>query len=318
MRFSVRTCVIVLGLGWGCSEVPIEPSIDPTELRADLTVVRTVFAAPVVRSAGFFFGVPASPPPGGPLIPDSLLGKTLTWNCATQSYEVSAETGAPANGVRLRLYQLAANGPIACPTIAIGYLDLLDVSAGGTRAARVTATGPAGGVGYRFVDYTITRELADSTRSWSASGFVSDGHERVVFELTSAFNSETFNSVSTTQLDDPARDFHATLEESAQMGVDTYYDTVDLILRKADLTLELKGSNGWANTFQSWDEVVTVNRGVFARVQGQLSRSDPTITPPRLTNEERQLVLDVVHTPGVLRSDLGRVLAVAQRLVNAR
>jgi hypothetical protein len=314
MRLSVRTVAIVLALGWGCTDTPLEPSADPTRLRADLAAIQTIFAAPIVRSAGFFFNVPALPAPSGPPIPDSLLGKTLAWDCAAQAYAVTAETGAPVNGVRLHLYRLAANGPIACPATLIGQLDLFDYSVAGTRALRVTATGNSGGD--PFVDYTLWRDLADSSRASTANGFVSDGHERLAFQWTSGYVGEAYTTVSTTQVYDSARDFRALVEESAQHGVDTYYDDVDVTLRKNDLTLELKGSTGWFNTYSSWDEVVTVDSVFFARVWGHMTRGGPTIAPPRLTNEERQLVLDVVKTPGVLRSGLGRVLAIAQRLLN--
>ncbi len=317
MRLSVRAFAIVLLFGWGCTDVPIEPSTDPTTLRADLAVVQTVFAAPVVRSAGFFFNVPALPAPGGPLIPDSLLGKTLAWDCASQAYAVTADAGAPMNGMRLRLYELAANGLIACPARPIGQLDLVELQvAAASRALRVTATGMSDGD--PFVDYTLARGLTDSVGTWTAGGFVSDGRDRLAFQLTEAFDFDTYTSASTTQVDDSARDCHAALEESAQHGVDTYYDEVGVALRKNDLTLQLQGSSAWANTLQSWDEVVTVNSVFFARVQGHMVHGGPTITPPTLTNEERHLVLDVVNTPGVVGSGLGSVLGVALRLVNAR
>ncbi len=309
----MRRFVVAVALVWGCSEVPTGPAPDPTMLRADLAAVRSVFDAPVVRSAGFFFNVSAlsAPRAGQPLVPDSLLGRTFAWSCAAQAYALSAETGAPVNGVRLRLYQLAASGAIQCPITPIGQLDLFDVSIAATRAVRVTATGTSGD---SLVDYTLTRGLTDSVST--ASGFVSDGHERLVFQWTEAFGV-THSSAVTTAVDDSARDFHATLQESAQMGVDTYADDVDLTLRKTDLTLELKGSSAWSNTYGSWHEVVTVDSVLFARVEGDMTQGGPTVMPPRLTNEQRQLVLDVVNTPGVLRSALGRVFDIARRLVGA-
>ena len=319
MRPSVLGFAIVLVFGSACSENPTAPPFDQSRLSADLAAVRDVLAAPVVRSVGYlFFGTPLPRPAAGePLIPDSLLGKTLTWSCATHSYAVSADTGAPQNGVRLRLYQLAYNGAIECPTTVIGQVDVLEIQAeGAARAVRMTATGMSGGD--LLVDFIVARGLTDPFGTSTANGFVSDGHERVGFQSTSGYNSTTHASVSTTQVDDSARDFYETLDESAQNGVDTYSDAVDLALRNADHTLELTGTANWFNTYRSWDEVVTVDRLPFAKVGGQMvpGGDQPTITPAGLTSEQRQLVLDVVNTPAVLGTGLGNVLAIARRLVD--
>src|SRR5690349_4772925 len=97
---AVALTALGCGWGWGCTEAT-GPLADPSILGADLALIDTVFAAPVVRSAGLFlYGAPLpSPPPGGPLIPDSLLGKTLAWSCAASGYAVTADTGAPVTAV---------------------------------------------------------------------------------------------------------------------------------------------------------------------------------------------------------------------------
>ena len=68
----------------GCGE-STGPLADLSELRTSLAVVNTVFASPLVHSLGVFrFGGPlAAPAAGAPLIPDSLLGKTLAFTCAS-------------------------------------------------------------------------------------------------------------------------------------------------------------------------------------------------------------------------------------------
>ena len=104
------------------------------------------------------------------------------------------------------------------------------------------------------------------------------------------------------------------------MGVDTYYEDLDLTLRHEYVTLELKGAAGWFNTVRSWNEVVTVDGVPFAKIGGDMvpEGGGPTITPAGpflLTSDQRQLLFDVVNTPGMLGSELGRVLGVARRLV---
>src|SRR5213080_980806 len=78
----------------GCGE-STGPLADLSELSTSVAVVNTVFASPLVHSLGVFrFGGPlAAPAAGAPLIPDSLLGKTLAFTCASQRYAESGDSG---------------------------------------------------------------------------------------------------------------------------------------------------------------------------------------------------------------------------------
>src|SRR6266516_3760924 len=251
----------------GCGE-STGPLADLNELRTSLAVVDTVFASPLVYSLGSFrLGGPlAAPGAGAPLIPDSLLGKTLAFTCASQRYAESGDSGAPATGVRVVLYRRASDGSIACPATAIGQLDLFDASAPGTTAVRGVATAPGGAA--PLVDYTISHNEADAEGVASATGFVRDGQQRLDFQVTGAPGSDFHSPSATMQLDDAAADLHAVLHHAAQMGVDTYYEDVDLSVHDAVMSAELKGSTGWFNTLRSWDEIVSVNDAPVAKVEG--------------------------------------------------
>ena len=74
---------------------------------------------------------------------------------------VTTDTGAPVTGVRLRLYELAADGSIACPATAIAQLDLFDASTAAAWAVHAIVTSTSGAT---FVDYTLTRGDAESLR----------------------------------------------------------------------------------------------------------------------------------------------------------
>ncbi|TMC67141.1 MAG: hypothetical protein E6J18_16675, partial [Chloroflexi bacterium] len=258
---------VVLTAACGESTGPLS---DLSGLRSSLAVVNTVFASPLVQSLGVFrFGGPlAAPAAGAPLIPDSLLGKTLAFTCASQRYAESGDSGAPATGVRVVLYQRAPDGSIACPATAIGQLDLFDASAPGTTAVRGVATAPGGAA--PLVDYTISHNVADAKGVASATGFVSDGQQRLDFQVTGEPGSGLHNPIATVQLDDATADLHAVLHHAAEMGVDTYYEDVDLSVHDAVLSAELKGSTGWFNTLRSWDEIVSVNDAPVAKVGGSL------------------------------------------------
>src|SRR2546427_12183040 len=140
------TCIVLALTAAACGE-STGPLTDLSGLRSSLASVQTIFASPLVRSLGFFQLVPPLPTPaaGGPLIPDSLLGNTLRWSCASQRYAVTGDSGAPATGVRVVLFQRAPDGSIVCPATTVGQLDLFDASTPNTTAVRGVATGTSGG-----------------------------------------------------------------------------------------------------------------------------------------------------------------------------
>src|SRR5438552_15557780 len=183
MRLITWIALVLAAAGCGESTGPLS---DLSGLGSSLAVVNTVFASPLVRSLGIsrFAGPLPAPIAGAPLIPDSLLGKTFTFSCASQRYAVSGDSGAPATGVLVVLYQRAPDGSIACPATAIGQLDLFDASAPGTTAVRGVVTGP--GSGGPLVDYTISHNVADPEGVASATGFVTDGPQRPDVQLTGA------------------------------------------------------------------------------------------------------------------------------------
>jgi hypothetical protein len=304
----------------GCSD-STGPLADLRGLGSSLAPVDTVFASPLVRSLGIFrFSGPLpAPVAGGPLIPDSLRGKTLAFSCASQHYAVTADSGAPATGVRLVLYQRAPDGSIACPAAAIGQLDLFDVSEPGTMAVRGVATGPGGGAA--LVDYTISHNVTDAEWVASAAGFVSDGQQRLDFQVTGEPGSEVNHTIATLQIDDTVANLHAVLHHAAQLGVDTYGDDLDLSVQHVSGSAELKGSVGWFNTFRSWDEIVSLDGVPFAKVGGSVvpEGEGPTITPIGgplfLTGDQRQVLLDFVDAPDSIRAGLAGVLGAGAQLV---
>ena len=315
-----RTTWILLLLTAGCGE-STGPLTDLSGLRSSVALINTVFASPLLRSLGFFQLVPPLPMPaaGGPLVPDSLLGKTLAWSCASQRYAVTGDSGAPATGVRVVLYQRAPDGSIACPATTVGQLDLFDASGPDTTAVRGVATPTSGGA--PLVSYTISHAVVDAPGVASATGFVSDGQQRLDFQVTGAPGSEFYIKTSTLQLDDSAADLHVVLHHQAEMGVDTYSDDLDLSVQHAAGSAELKGSIGWFNTFRSWDEVVSLNDVPFAKVGGSVvpESEGPSITPigGRLffTGEERRVLLDFVGAPDSIHAGLSGVLGAGAHLV---
>src|SRR6266536_248712 len=271
MRLIAWIALVLTAAGCGESTGPLA---DLSELRTSVAVVNTVFASPLVLSLDVFrFGATlAAPAAGAPLIPDSLLGKTLAF------------TSAPD-----------------------------------TTAVRGVGTGP-GGSG-PLVDYTISHNVADAQGVATATGFVTDGQQRLDFQVTGEPGSGLNNTIATVQLDDAAADLHAVLHHAAQMGVDTYSDDLDLSVQHAAGSAELKGSVGWANTLRSWDEIVSVNDAPFAKVGGSFvpENEGPSISPIGgrffFTGEERRVLLDFVGAPDSIRAGLAGVLGAGAHLV---
>ena len=139
--------------------------------------------------------------------------------------------------------------------------------------------------------------------------------------MTGEPGSGLHNTIATVQLDDAAADLHAVLHHTAEMGVDTYYEDVDLSVHDAALSAELKCSAGWFNTLRSWDEIVSVNDVPFAKVGGSAVRENegPRITPigGRLffTGEEHRVLLAFVGTPESIGTGLAGVLGAGAHLV---
>ncbi len=299
------------------------PGYDPAGLRSSLAVVDTVFASPLARSVGVFqYGAPIPPPvAAAPLIPDSLLGRTFAWSCDTRRYVLTTLSGAPAGGVRLLLYALDATGAILCPATVIGQLDLADASTGDTTTLRASAT-PVG-QGAEYVAYTIRHAIADPQFLATSTGSISDGHARLDFRLVGRPGVGFNTRVATMQLDDSAADVHETLSDSAEMGVDTRADDVELTVRHAAETL---GLSGWVGRtavgagWESWDEVITLNSTLYAKVDGMaVGDAQPPLVrlgrPLPFTGEERQLLLDLIALPGNLRGDFWRLLGAGAGLV---
>jgi len=129
------------------------------------------------------------------VLPDSLLGKTFEWDTTGNHYVITNRAGAPSNGVRLLLYALA-NDTIAEPVSELGVLDLVDLTSGNTRKARILLAGVGGNPVYydNTSAYTRTWGSGDTTGTLTAVGFVANG------AAGTAYRKLSFTSSSTTQI----------------------------------------------------------------------------------------------------------------------
>lgn len=134
----------------------------------------------------------AAPPPAagammGLLIPDALEGSTLVWDLELHRYVVDeAATGAPANGVRFVYYATDFRGALVVPLTPLGHIDLVDASTTSSARLEIEAVRSAGNVTLAdyFVRGSASRNLVSSTIELASAGYISDGEERVDFELS--------------------------------------------------------------------------------------------------------------------------------------
>lgn len=122
-------------------------------------------------------------PTGGlALFPADVLGKTLVWDSNTDQYVIGAQTGAPANGVRLLLYVVdpVFDTPVE-PLQQIGYVDLTDEStAAANKLGVVLKLGNT-----TIADYDITATTTTTGGSLGAAGILTsaDGSQQITFDL---------------------------------------------------------------------------------------------------------------------------------------
>jgi hypothetical protein len=196
------------------------------------------------------------------------LGKTFVRNAETLEYEVSDRTGAPSNGVRFIVYTVnPISGQPVTPLQEVGYADVEVTQT--TSAASIRIELVSGNVTY--LDYTVGATASQTAATVNVSGFVSNGDDRVNFDLDIHLNSDNILTFDYT-LTVPARgNFRMDLEE--QWNLNTSTVTSSLELRGPHGTVTINGT--WADNAGTYN--VQVNGDPFATItvtQG----AEPVIT----------------------------------------
>ncbi len=114
------------------------------------------------------------------------LGKTFIRNASTLEYEVSDRTGAPSNGVRFIVYTVnPISGQPVTPLQEVGYADVEVTQTTNSASIRIELV--SGNVTY--LDYTVGATASQTAATINVSGFVSNGEDRVNFDLDMHLNS---------------------------------------------------------------------------------------------------------------------------------
>lgn len=231
-------------------------------LRAPMQALRQGSTLPLEESRNRLVAVFADGEPSA--IPVSALGKTFVWNTTTGEYEVSARTGAPANGVRFVLYQVSlATFLPAVPLVEVGYADF--VRAGSSATVSVFVTG-----GTKVLEYTATVGGTEQFPTFSVEGFAGTGANRAEFNLAIGVSATTGNVATTWRTDVPSRG----LTSRVSLLASTSSVTFNAMMRRGLRKIEIGG------TFTANGATLTVEIGdrVFARIT--ITGETETITGP--------------------------------------
>lgn len=110
-----------------------------------------------------------------PLLPSDVLGKTFEWSDADGAYVETAREGAPANGLRVIVYDRTQT-----PFVEVGYVDVTDESDAFADRLRVFMVKD----GITRLDYTVEAVVATDSFSVNVAGFITDGIQQVDFDVT--------------------------------------------------------------------------------------------------------------------------------------
>lgn len=225
-------------------------------------------------------GAGSGPRISADVIPSQIRGTTYVWNVDSMSYVAdSTRTDAPANGVRIVMYQVdrAQSPPLpTTPLSEIGYIDFTDQSSGAMNAVRIQAVLTTTGGDLTLADYTISASSTSSSASVVAQGYVADLTEQVNFDLRLSGTFDPTTSTGSFTYDfgftAPSQDASVTLTGNFQTsgGTDASVSST-LSLTKgphtATLTFNVKTSGGTSTA----NGTIQLNGRTFAVMSG-----DPT------------------------------------------
>ena len=183
------------------------------------------------------------------------LGVTFVRHPETLVYEASDRTGAPSNGVRFIVYTVnPISGQPVAPLQEVGYADVEVTQSTSSASIRIELV--SGNVTY--LDYTVGATVSQTAATINVLGFVSNGEDRVNFDLDIHVNSDNIFTFDYA-LSVPTRgNFRMDFEES---WTETTV-TSSLELRGPHGTVTIEGSQ----TEAGGSYAVVVNGEAFATV----------------------------------------------------
>lgn len=193
------------------------------------------------------------------VIPNELLGKTLVWNTTTDVYMLSnpAISGAPANGVRFRLYALdpVTEAP-AEPLVTVGFADIISEGTDANPQVRLAVSTSAG---VKVLEYVGTLGGTPTVPAFRLEGFAGVGPNSATFTMNIGVNliQETVSVVWSAAI--PGRGL--TTRTSLAIGLDGL--TLTGMVRRGTSKVEVAAT---VNFTTGGTATVKVGGAVFANI----------------------------------------------------
>jgi hypothetical protein len=119
------------------------------------------------------------------VLPPDVRGKTYVYSEATSQYQAAdvAETGTPANGIRVILYAWdVLNERPSAPLTRVGHVDYDDRSNGGQNALNVVLVRASDNA--TLMNYDIAHSVTASNETFSITGSATNGTTPITFNLS--------------------------------------------------------------------------------------------------------------------------------------
>jgi hypothetical protein len=119
------------------------------------------------------------------VLPPDVRGKTYVYSEATSQYQAAevAETGTPANGMRVILYAWdVLNDMPSAPLTRVGHVDFDDRSNGGQNALNVVLVRASDNA--TLMNYDIAHSVTASNETFSITGSATNGTSPITFNLS--------------------------------------------------------------------------------------------------------------------------------------
>ncbi len=211
-------------------------------------------------------------------LPAAVIGKTLVWNLVSEAYEISDLTGAPAAGVRFRLYSIDENtGLPADPLVYVGYVDLVRQGTAASPAARLSVHTVAG---VKLLEYVATVGGTPQLPSFRVEGSAGVGPNAATFTLTVAVNVINGNVTAIWRTAVPARG----LTSRTTLGIGQTTFTLNGVMQRGLSKVEIVGTINFVTGGQLTVKVgnrtfATMTTNAMGETSGFVNASGEPLTP---------------------------------------
>ena len=303
--------LVLLAAGAACTDsgstvVPLGPDVFANFINASAGLV----ASPVFtsfRGLGPLIQVPGTSPTP-PYFPDSLRGRTFSWDTSANTYVLAGQDTVPARGVRFLLYAAdSVTGRPAEPTTQLGTADLQDGPPDTTQLHVLVD----GGSPETTVAYLLSGTFHPDSFQAVADGCVSDAAARSLCATASVqqrlAGSDTVVTIAGTA---SGSDVSFTFQATFHLSATGLSDTVDVTALAPSLAAEeirMSGTTQFGSVTKA-DLLLTVNDQPFATVRGTGTLTVRRSNGEALTAEEQALIGAMFALPGEL-FDLCRAFA---------